>query len=100
MLKYMKKVLVLLLLLPLLSSCSQYSAIIGPTITFAETGSVIQTTSSLSSSLAMNSVKKSFLDDNESEKICPTVHSSNLNRIFFETLEQSDCFFDPMSIYR
>ncbi len=96
----MKKIFLMLLLIPILSNCSQYTALIGPSVTLAETGSALQATSSLSTSLASNKIKKSFDSKNSSENICPTVHSSNLSKIFFETLEHSDCFYDPMSIYR
>ena len=36
----------------------------------------------------------------KNENICSKVHTAELNAIFFETLEQMDCFYDPMSIYR
>ena len=96
----MKKALLLLFLLPLLNNCGQYSAIVGPSITFAETGSILQTTSSLSSSLVMNNVKQDIKDEVNGVNICPTIHSSELNQIFFETIEQLDCYYDPMSILR
>ena len=73
---------------------------VGPTITLAETGNVLQATSSLSSSLAMNKVKKNIIAEINNQNICPTTHSSELSEIFFETLEQMDCEYDPMSIYR
>ena len=92
----MKKVLLIILLIPFLSNCSQYTAMVGPTITLAETGSVLQATTSLSGSLAMNSATTEIKNEN----ICSTVHTAELNAIFFETLEQMDCFYDPMSIYR
>ena len=96
----MKKILIMLLLLPLLNNCGQYTAMVGPSITLAETGNYLRATGSLSSSLAMNTVKQSFTNELNSEKICPTFHSSELSQIFFETLEQTACFYDPMSIYR
>ena len=96
----MKKILFMLILLPLLSNCGQYSAMVGPSITLAETGNILRASGSLSSSLVMSSVKQSFVDEMNSENICPTVHSSEISQIFFETLEHKDCFFDPMSIYR
>jgi|TARA_Y100000816_G_scaffold119585_1_gene83964 PBP1b-binding outer membrane lipoprotein LpoB len=96
----MKKVLLIILLIPFLSNCSQYTAMVGPTITLAETGSVLQATTSLSSSLAMNNAKKNIIAEINSQNICPTIHSSELTEIFFETLEQMDCEYDPMSIYR
>ena len=96
----MKKVLLIILLIPFLSNCSQYTAMVGPTITLAETGSVLQATSSLSGSLAMNKAKKNIIAEINSQNYCPTIHSSELTEIFFETLEQMDCEYDPMSIYR
>ena len=88
------------MLLPFLSNCTQYSAMVGPTLTFAETGSFIQATTSLSTSLAIKNVKQSLTDEISSENICPTFHSSELSQIFFETLDHMDCEYDPMSIYR
>ena len=73
---------------------------IGPTLTLAETGSVLQATSSLSGSLAMNGAKKNMMAELNNQNICPTFHSSELSEIFFETLDQMDCVYDPMSIYR
>jgi len=96
----MKKILLTLLLLPVLNNCTQYSAMVGPSFTLAKTGSVLQTTTSLSSSLAMTTIKTNFANELKNENICPTVHTSELNKIFFETLEHLDCFYDPMSIYR
>ena len=90
----------MLLLIPLLNNCTQYSAMVGPSITLAKTGSILQTTTSLSSSLAMTTIKTNFANELKSENICPTVHTSELNKMFFETLEHLDCFYDPMSIYR
>ena len=95
----MKKILLLILMLPVLSNCGQYSAMIGPSYTLVETGSILQASSSLSSSLAMSSAKQSIIDDINNDT-CPVVHSSELSEIFFETLEHMDCFNDPMSIYR
>ena len=96
----MKKAFLIILLVPFLTNCSQYTAMVGPTITLAETGNVLQATSSLSSSLAMNKVKKNIIAEINNQSICPTIHSSELSEIFFETLEQMDCEYDPMSIYR
>ena len=90
----------MLLLIPLLNNCTQYSAMVGPSFTLAKTGSVLQTTTSLSSSLAMTTIKTNFANELKNENICPTVHTSELNKMFFETLEHLDCFYDPMSIYR
>jgi len=96
----MKKILLTILLLPFLNNCTQYSAMVGPTLTLAETGSLIQTTTSLSTSLGVKNVRQSLTDEIRGENICPTFHSSELSQIFFETLDQMDCEYDPMSIYR
>ena len=96
----MKRIFLLLFLLPLLSNCTQYSALIGPALTLANTGSIAQATTSLSSSLAINEVKKEYANNLEAERICPTVHSAEINKIFFETIEEMDCYYDPLSILR
>ena len=96
----MKKILLTLLLLPVLNNCTQYSAMVGPSYTLMETGSILQATTSLSGSLAMNNVTTNFANEIKKENICSTVHTSELNKIFFETVEHLDCYYDPMSIYR
>ena len=84
----------------MLSNCTQYSAMISPALTLAHTGSLAQASTSLSSSLAINEVKKEFNNNLESERICPTFHSSELSAVFFETLEHTGCYYDPLSILR
>ena len=94
----MRKIILLLLLVPLLNNCTQYTAMVGPSLTFAHTGSVLQASTSLSSSLAVNKIKNDYKNEFKVEKICPTVHSSELNEIFFESIEHMDCYYDPLSI--
>ena len=96
----MKRIFLLLFLLPVLSNCTQYSAMLSPALTLAHTGSLAQASTSLSSSLAINEVKKEYTNNLQAERICPTVHSSELNAIFFETLEHTGCYYDPLSILR
>ena len=97
----MKRIFFLLLLLPILSNCTQYSALIAPSLTLVNTGSVAQATTSLSGSLAMNEVKKEYVANSlTAERICPSAHSAEINKIFFETLEEMDCYYDPLSILR
>ena len=98
--EFVKKIILIILLLPILSNCTQYSAMVGPSITFAQSGSVLQATSSLSSSLAIDKVKNDYINNLNAVNICPTHHSTELNQIFFETIEQLDCYYDPMSILR
>ena len=97
---FVKKIILIILLLPILNNCTQYSAMVGPSITFAQSGSVLQATSSLSSSLAIDKVKNDYINNLNAVNICPTHHSTELNQIFFETIEQIDCYYDPMSILR
>ena len=73
---------------------------ISPALTLAHKGSLAQASTSLSSSLAINEVKKEYTNNLQAERICPTVHSSELNAIFFETLEHTGCYYDPLSILR
>ncbi len=97
----MKRILLLLFLLPLLSNCSQYTAVIGPGITLAQTGSFAQASTALSKSIAINEVKKEYVANSlTAERICPTIHSAEINKIFFETIEEMDCYYDPLSILR
>jgi len=73
---------------------------IGPSLTLAHTGSLAQATTSLSSSLAINEAKKEYKENFQAERICPTHHSSELNAIFFETIDHTNCYNDPLSILR
>ena len=96
----MKRIFLLLFLLPVLSNCTQYSAMLSPALTLAHTGSLAQASTSLSSSLAINEVKKEYTNNLQAERICPTIHSSDLNAIFFETIDEIGCYYDPLSILR
>ena len=73
---------------------------LSPALTLAHTGSIGQATTSLSSSLAIKEVKKEYTHNLEAEGICPTVHSAELNAIFFETIVHTGCYYDPLSILR
>ena len=50
--------------------------------------------------LAKNYKINSFLTQNENVRECQTLHTSTLNEIFFETLDEIDCFRDPFSILK
>ena len=73
---------------------------VSPALTLVHTGSFAQATTSLSSSLAINEVKKEYANNLEAERICPTIHSAEINKIFFETVEEIGCYYDPLSILR
>ena len=96
----MKKLILILTVLPFLTNCTQYSAMMNPSITLATGGTISQASTSFASSLAMNEAKKSLQAELSEAKYCQTYHSSELNEIFFETIDQSNCIHDPMSIYR
>ena len=96
----MKKIFLILVSLFFLTGCSQYTAMLGPSITLVETGSVLQATTSYGKSYTLSLARKNISEEKKVEKICPTYHSSDLSKIFFETQERDNCFFDPMSIYR
>jgi hypothetical protein len=93
-----KRIFLLLFLLPVLSNCTQYSAMLSPALTLAHTGNIAQATSSL----AINKAKDDYVEslNLNAELICPTHHSSELNEIFFETIDHMDCYYDPLSILR
>ncbi len=82
----------------MLSNCTQYSAMLSPALTLAHTGNIAQATSSL----AINKAKNEYVEslNLNAELICPTHHSSELNEIFFETIDHMDCYYDPLSILR
>ena len=86
--------------MPLLNSCGPFSAAVGPSLTLVKSGSILQASASYAGSSVMKKFKEDYTNELNVEKICPTVHSSELNEIFFETIEHMDCYFDPMSIYR
>ena len=46
----MKKIFLILILVPFLSNCTQYSAMVGPSVTFAHSGSVLQAGNSVATS--------------------------------------------------
>ena len=96
----MKKIILIFLLIPLLNNCAQYSSLVGPSLTLANSGNILQASASYASALSINKLKEDYINELNVEKICPTVHSSELNEIFFETIDHMDCHFDPMSIYR
>ena len=96
----MKKIFLIIASLFFLTGCSQYTAMLGPSITLVETGSILQATTSYGKSYTLSLARKNISEEKNVEKICPTYHSSDLSKIFFETQERDNCFFDPMSIYR
>ena len=96
----MKKIFLIIAALFFLTGCSQYTAMLGPSITLVETGSVLQATTSYGRSYTLGLARKNVSEELSAERICETHHSSDLSKIFFETQDRENCIFDPMSIYR
>ena len=86
--------------MPLLNNCGSFPAAVGPSLTLVKSGSILQASASYAGSSVIKKFKEDYTNELNVEKICPTVHSSELNEIFFETIEHMDCYFDPMSIHR
>ena len=95
----MKKILLVITTLFFLTGCSQYSAMVGPSITLVESGSVLQATTSYGSSYGMNIARQNISEELKTDRICQTVHSSDLSKIFVETFDEN-FLYDQMSIYR
>ena len=122
----MKKSILLIITLAFLNACAEYTAFVGPSITMAKSGSVLQSGTSLATSygikkaigqspgeyvlsLAKKNHKLDTLSDknnniilaqNDNIRECETMHSSPLTEIFFDTLDEIDCLRDPFSILK
>ena len=80
-----------------LTGCMQSGAMLGPAISVATTGGVQK---AIISQGINHGIKKSsgksisehaFSSLNEKIRNCETTHSTSLNEIFFETLDEIDC---------
>ena len=116
----MKKSILLIITLAFLNACADagYSALVGSSYTLAKSGSIMQTGTAYATSYGIKKtmgqspaeyiqtlVRKnykidSFLDQKENVRECQTIHTSSLNEIFFDTLDEFDCFKDPFSILK
>ena len=114
----MKKSILLIITLVFLNACAEYTALVGPSLTMAKSGSVVQTGSAYATSYGIkktlgqspgeyvtslirkNNSIDSFLAKKENVRECQTIHTTTLNEIFFDTLDEIDCFRDPFSILR
>ena len=104
----MKKYLLIISFL-LLNNCAQNSALLGPSYALVSSGSVVEAGASLSASYglkkATDSTSPQILNSLQSlaengVRECRTEHSSELSQIFFQTLDEFDCYRDPFSILR
>ena len=116
----MKKSILLIITLVFLNACAEYTALVGPSLTMAKSGSVVQTGTAYATSYGIKKtigqspgeyiqtlVRKNYkidslLTQKENLKVreCQTIHTSTLNEIFFDTLDEIDCLRDPFSILR
>ena len=104
----MKKIFLLLSVILFLNGCVQTTSMMGPTYTLVKTGSVVQAGSSIATSYGIKStlgqspseIIFSFAKKDNSSRECETFHSSNLNEIFFDTLDEIDCLRNPFSILK
>ena len=122
----MKKSIILIITLAFLNACAEYSAFVGPSLTMAKSGSVLQSGTSLATSYGikkaigkspgeyvLSMAKKNhkldtlldqsndiILAQNDNIRKCETLHSSSLTEIFFDTLDEIDCLRDPFSIFK
>ena len=89
----------------ILIGCAQYSSLVGPSYTFAKSGSILQAGNSVATSHMLkktvsNNTYDTFNLHAQDQRMCETYHSSNLNEIFFETLDEISCYKDPFSILK
>ena len=111
MIERMKKSIFYIIVFIVLSGCTQYSSAVGPVYTLAKTGNPILAGASAATSYGIKKTtgstpaehittlvkNNSSLMDGEKQKKCQIIHSSSLNQIFFETLDEIDCFQDSLS---
>jgi len=103
----MNRILILLLGIVILNGCAQSTAFVGPSYTLAKSGSVIQAGNSVAMSYgfkkAFNKIDRNTMINSLTDaeiRECQTIHSSSLSEIFFDTLDEIDCYRDPFSILR
>ena len=114
----MKKNIFFVVIFIILNGCAQYSSVVGPTYTLAKSGSIVSTGASAATAYGfkkttgqspgeyVNSLVRknykinSLLAQKENLRECQTIHSSSLSEIFFDTLDEFDCFKDPFSILK
>ena len=114
----MKKSIFFVVIFLILNGCAEYTALVGPSLTMAKSGSVVQTGTAYATSYGIKKtlgqspgeyiqtlVRKnykidSFFVQKENVRECQTIHSSPLSEIFFDTLDEFDCRRDPFSILK
>ena len=99
----MKKIILLISLVTILNACAQSTSFVGPSYTLSKSGSVVQAGNSIAASYGLKkTLNEPFISSltNTDPRECQTIHTTNLNKIFFNTLDEIDCFRNPFSILR
>ena len=100
----MKKFILLIFATALLNGCAEYSSFLGPSITVAKTGNVARAGSTLAASYGVEYgtgiSTKTLINESSEIRECKTVHSAELNKIFFDTLDELDCKRNDPTILR
>tara|TARA_B100000700_G_scaffold297790_1_gene363032 strand:- start:1467 stop:1760 length:294 start_codon:yes stop_codon:yes gene_type:complete len=94
----MKKIFFYLGFLMLLNGCYKSTAMLGPAISFASTGNASQagltyfTNKVIQEEIGINTLNYVADKTIDSEiRECEIIHSAEINKIFFETLDEIDC---------
>ena len=87
----MKKFIFFLITGVFLNSCAEYTTLVGPSYTMANTGSIMKAGGSFAAGHTVRKMTNDSYEGKSSIRICQTKHSSDLNKIFFETLDEIDC---------
>ena len=87
----MKKFIFFIFTCVFLNSCAEYATLVGPSYTMANTGSIVKAGSSFAAGYTVRKMTNDSYEGKSSIRICQTKHSSDLNKIFFETLDEIDC---------
>ncbi len=91
----MKRIISLIFAFAILNSCAEYTALVGPSYTMTNTGSIMKAGSSFAAGYTFRKATDGSYGDaftnTSSTRTCKIKHSSDLNKIFFETLDEIDC---------
>ena len=99
----MRKIIFFISIIAILNGCAQSTSFVGPSYTLAKSGSILQTGNSVATSYGLKKVLNepsigSLTNTNLRE--CQTLPSSELSKVFFNTLDEFDCYVDPFSILK
>ena len=91
----MKKFIFFIFACVFLNSCAEYTTLVGPSYTMTNTGSIMKAGSSFAAGYTFRKATDGRYGDafinTSSTRTCKIKHSSDLNKIFFETLDEIDC---------